>query len=186
MRTYKITSTLVFYLLLLYVLVLTTACKKTSASDSNSPANSKFSFIYNGTQYVLPYKEGTAEWGIENSGIFINRPDLFNGIIHFPYANCAYLDPNTNGLSVQLAANCQLTASGMPIDSVAVYLYQSGLVNISYRNCSHKSEYDPYTGSTVSYDVCDANGTFDLILKNKENKTISINDGKFEVYRLKR
>lgn len=186
MRIYKITSTLVCYILLLYTSVHTAACKKDSSSHSNSPADGKFSFTYNGTQYVLLYKEGTAEWGIENSGIFINRPDLFNGIIHFPYANCAYLDPNTSGAPVQVAPNCHLTASGMPIDSVAVYLYQSGLVNIAYKNCSHKSEYDPYTGSAVSYDVCDADGTFNLILKNKENKMISITDGKLEAYSFKR
>ncbi len=183
MRTFSFTSILFFCIFLPYILVLTTACKKT---HSKSPADGKFSFTYNGTEYVLPYKEGTAEWGIENSGIFINRPDLFKGIIHFPYANCAYLDPNANGLYVQLAASCQLTALGMPIDSIAVYLYQTGLVNISYKNCSHKSEYDPYSGRTLSYDVCDADGTFNLILKNKENKTITITEGKLEAYSFKR
>jgi hypothetical protein len=178
MRTHNITSTLIFYILLLYIPVLMTACKK----DTKSPAESKFSFTYNGTQYVLPYKEGVAEWGIENSGIFINRPDLFNGVIHFPYANCAYLDPVTNGVSLELETNCQLTASGMPIDSVAVYVYNSGLVNIVYTNCSWKTKYDLFTGNTIQYEVCDAIGTFSLLLRNKENKTISITEGKLEEY----
>ena len=178
MRNHNITSTLIFYILLLYTPVLMTACKK----DSKSFVDSKFSFTYNGTQYVLPYKEGDAEWGIENSGIFIYRPDIFNGVIHFPYAKCAYLDPITNGLYLGLETNCQLTASGMPIDSVAVYLYDSGFVNIVYTNCSWETKYDPFTGNSIPYEVCDANGTFSLLLRNKENKTISITDGKFEEY----
>lgn len=184
MRNYSKLSASIFPVLLLYTLVSTTACKKT---DSKLPADGKFSFSYNGTQYVLPYREGTAEWGITSgTGIFIYRPDLFNGTIYFPYTNCAYLEPG-HMLTLQLAANCQLTeAGGTPIDSVAVYLYQSGTVNVSYRNCSSISEYDVYTGSTIHYQVCDADGAFDLILKNKNNSTITITNGKFEVYRFRK
>lgn len=183
MKTYSVRSTLVISILLLYILVSTTGCKKTS---SNSPTDSSLSFTYNGIQYVLPYKEGLAEWGLKNSGIYIYRPDLFKGTINYPYANCAYLEPNDIS-TIQLTTNCQLTnAGGMPIDSVAVYLYQSGSVNISYINCSTKSEYDVYSGSTILYEVCDAVGTFDLILKNKENKTITITEGKLEAYRFRK
>ena len=178
----------IFCLLLLASLISgITACKKSSSSSSKSPYDGKLSFTYNGTPHTLPFRDGVAEWGIEGSGIFINRPDLFNGIIHFPSPNCAYLDPNTNGSSLFLASGCQLTSgSGTAIDSVAVYLYQSGSATLTYKNCTQKSEYEPFTGRTVSYDICDANGTFNLVLKNKENKTITITNGVLEMYSLRR
>src|SRR4051794_36330991 len=71
------------------VLAISCGCKK----NSNSPGDSKFSFTYNGAHYILPLRDGDAEWGREAAGIFINRPDLFGGIIHFPRSSCAYLDP---------------------------------------------------------------------------------------------
>ena len=145
---------------------------------------SEFKFTYNGTQYVLPLKQGTAEWAILDAGIYINRPDLFNGIIYFPHSNCAYLEPQ--GQSVQMTGNCVLSSSGFPIDSVAVYIYQSGSVNLSYTNCVNKTEYDPYSGQTVTYQVCDVNGTFELTLRNKENKTISITNWEVKEYNLRR
>jgi hypothetical protein len=179
MKKYSVIISVIF----INILLFTSACKKTA---SKSSADSNFSFTYNGIHYVLPFKEGYAEWSFKNSGILINRPDLFKGIIYFPYANCAYLEPN-NTLIIQSATNCELTdISGLSIDSVSVYLYQSGSVNISYKNCSRKSQYDPYSGSTISYDVCDADGTFDLTLKNKENKTITITEGRLEAYGFQR
>lgn len=171
-----------FLILPISIVLGLSACKKTAVS--HSPYDSKFSFTYNGTHYVLPYKDGTAEWAILDNGISINRPDIFNGIIYFPYAGCAYFEPT--GTSIQSNSNCQLSALGFPIDSVAVYLYQSGSVNISYSNCQHHSEYDVVTGTTVEYDVCDANGSFDLVLKNKEGKTITITDGELQEYSLQR
>jgi len=181
MRTYSTTSTLIFSILSLYLLVSTTACEKTS---DNPPAKGKLSFTYNGTQYNLPYDE--KGWGIFNSGILIMRRDIFNGDLYFPNNNCAYLDP-TRG--VQMAANCQLAMSqGLPIDSVIVYWYQSGSVNITYKNCVYKSGYDPGPGGAgrVTYEVCDVDGRFDLILKNKEDKTIIITEGKLELYNYKK
>src|SRR5215216_4366110 len=68
-----IASIILCYWLLLFVL---SACKKTSG---HTPSDGKFGFIYKGYEYVLPFKEGTAECGIINDGIFINHPDLFNG-----------------------------------------------------------------------------------------------------------
>ena len=159
-----------------------TACKKDSAQG---PPQGRLRFTYNGNQYDLSYiLNGTAEWGIEKSGIFINRPDIFNGSVHFPNDNCAFLDPAINALYVQMDMNCQLSSFGLPIDSVKVYLYQSGSVNIAYKNCSVKSGHDPVTGTKSSYNVCDANGSFNLVLKNKKNKTITITNGTLELYRI--
>lgn len=170
-----------------WLIIMVVGCKKSSI-PSKTPDDSKFSFTYKGSQYTLPYRSGIAEWGIEGSvGIFINRPDLFNGIIHFPSPNCAYLVPRDNGGHLDLTGNCQLiNTSGAPLDSIAVYLYQSGTANVSYKNCRPKTQYDPITGTYFTFDVCDANGTFDLVLKNKENKTIEITNGTFEMYSFKR
>ena len=63
---------------------------------------------------------------------------------------------------------------------------ESGHYQISYRNCYLKSEFSAGTGSTIQYEVCDADGTFELTLKNKENKTIIISDGTFEMYSFRR
>jgi len=167
--------------LLICLLGCAIACKKDSAQG---PPHGRFRFTYNETHYDLSYKDGTAEWGIENSGIFIYRPDIFNGSVHFPYDSCAFLDPGINALFVQRTAYCDLSTNSLPIDSVKVYLYQSGSVNISYKNCSFKSEYDPFTGTNYSYNVCDANGAFNLVLKNKENKTITITNGTLELHRI--
>jgi len=158
------------------------ACKKSSSDTKHFPTDSRFRFTYNGIKYELPVNEGTTEWAI-NNGIYIYRPDLFGGAIHFPFSNCAYLDPD---LDIIAHGNCDLTKNGAPIDSALVYLYQSGSFNISYTNCYQKSEYDIVTGTTIVYDVCDATGTFNLTLKNSEGKTIVITDGSFEAYNFRR
>lgn len=95
-----------------------------------------------------------------------------------------YLEPGIG--DVQISGNCQLSSFGFPIDSVAVYLYESGSFNILYKNCYEKSEYDPFSSSTIKYSVCDADGTFNLTLKNKENKIINITDGTFEMFSFRR
>ncbi len=185
MKKDKTPTISIFYLhLFVCVFVGVIACKK-NATQKHSPFDSKFSFSYNGNKYILPFKEGNSEWTATN-GIYINRPDIFNGTIHYPYTNCAYFAPQANGLYVQVNTNCQLSVSGFPIDSLMVYLYQSGSYNITYRNCYKKKEYDIFTSSTILYDVCDADGTFNLTLKNKENKTITITDGTFQVYSFRR
>ena len=160
------------------------ACKKDADQKNRTAYDSKFSFSFKGHDYALPLKEGTAEWGIMEAGIFINRPDIFNGFVYFPNSNCAYLEPV--GSSVQRDANCILTQYGSQIDSSAVYIYSSGTVFVGYSNCSSHSEYDPYSGSTIQYDVCDAKGTFELVLKNNNNDSIAITDGKLELYNYRR
>lgn len=159
-------------------------CKKDADQKGKSADDSTFSFTYRGTHYELPLKEGISEWGILEAGIFINRPDIFPGVVFFPNSNCAYLDPT--GSSIERAANCVLTQFGLPIDSSTVYIYSAGSVRLDYSNCTAHSEYDPYTGSTVHYDVCDATGTFQLTLKNNNNDSIVITDGKIEQYSFRR
>jgi len=167
----------------LFVLFLS-GCKKDADQNAKSAFDSKFSFSYNGNHYDLPLKQGTAEWGIMEAGIFINRPDIFNGVVYFPNSNCAWLEPA--GSPVERSANCVLTQSGLPIDSSAVYLYSAGKAVIGYSNCSSHSEYDPYSGSTIQYDVCDAQGTFSLTLKNNSDDSVVITDGKIQLYSYRR
>ncbi|MGZ5133804.1 MAG: hypothetical protein ACXWCG_01585 [Flavitalea sp.] len=146
----------------------------------HTPFDSKFSFTYKEKNYTMPYKEGSAEWSTA-SGLYINRPDIFNGTINYRYPNCAWLEPV--GTNVQMDYNnCKLESSGFPIDSVAVYVYESGSVIKYYKNCHTKKEYNYVSDQFFSYKVCDEEGTFNLVLKNKENKTIVITDGKFQVY----
>jgi len=180
-RVARLTVTLIFCIFF-FVFSGLTACKKSDMG--HSPLDGKFSFTYNGIKYVLPYKEGVAEWSVW-PGLYIYRPDLFDGTIRMPSAYCGYLEPQYDD-NISVGANCQLSSkySGYTIDSVEVYFYQSGFFNISYKNCREQKEYQPYSGRTLVYDVCDAYGTFDLTLRNKENKTIVITDGTFEAYNL--
>jgi hypothetical protein len=163
-----------------FLALLLFACKKDADQTDKTAYDSKFSFNYKGNRYVLPLKQGTAEWGIMEAGIFINRPDIFQGVVYFPSSNCAYFEPT--GSSVQRGANCELTQFGSPIDSSAVYIYSAGTVFVGYENCTNHSEYDPYSGSTIQYEVCDAQGTFSLTLRNTNNDSIVITDGKLELY----
>jgi hypothetical protein len=167
-----------------FLALLSFACKKDAGKKGKSAYDSKFSFSYKGNHYELPLKEGTAEWGVLESGIFINRPDIFHGVIYFLNSNCAYLEPI--GSSVGRGANCVLTQFGLPNDSSAVYIYSSGSVFVSKSNCQSHSEYDPYSGSTIQYDVCDGQGAFSLTLKNNDNHSIVITDGKLELYSYRR
>jgi hypothetical protein len=168
-----------------WLIIMTVGCKKSSES-SNAP-ESRFSFTYKGIHYILRDPGSTGDWAIGGPfGIFIDRPDLFNGRIYFPSSQCAYLDPQDNGGNVHLNPNCQLiNSNGAPVDSIAVYFYQSGSANFLYKNCRTKRQYDLLTGY-FTLEVCDVSGTFDLVLKNKENKLIEITNGTFQVYNLAR
>ena len=64
-------------------------CKKNS-QPANTPYDSKFSFTYKGVRYILPYKDGSGEWDASD-GIFINRPDIFPGVVEYRSENCAWM-----------------------------------------------------------------------------------------------
>ena len=186
MTSYLMLNRRLFYLLLFTSIFEVSGCKK--HANEESPKNSSFSFTYKGNRHVLPLQEGVTEWSV-NPGLYIYLPDLFNGTIYFPRPGCAYLDPATDGTAsvrVVSSTTCELQQNGGPIDSIAVYIFQSGMYNINWENCNQHQEYDPFTGQTVTYDVCDANGTFNLTLKNKNGETIEISDGQFRVYSMRR
>ena len=185
MKKKSATYSVIFYnLLLLLLFFCNTTCKKTSKSTpAHTFLDSKFGFRYNGTSYTLPGKEGIAEWVVDATGFSILRPDITTGIIRYIKNNCAYFEPgNARMINVGVGGGCDITLNGAPIDSTAVYLFQSGFFKIVYTNCVQKSQYDIYSGTTNYFEVCDANGTFELTLKNNENKTITIGEGHFEMY----
>src|SRR5258708_37431470 len=116
--------------------------------------------------------------------IGITRIDIFTAPIYYKKPNCAYYATDNTGVNV--TGNCQLTNfSGSPIDSAAVYIYQSGSLNVSYSNCNAVKLID-LSGNHVTLTYCDMEGSFDLVLKNNENKLITITDGKFVQYHMVR
>ncbi len=136
---------------------------------------------------MLLFKEGTAEWTVNSSGFGIFRNDIFGGIVRYLDSNCAYFEPGEARLvGLQTGGFCRLTAGGAPLDSIAVYLYQSGSYKITYKNCYTKTEYSYLGGPPIVYDVCDADGSFELTLENQENKTIRITEGTFETYNFRK
>lgn len=164
------------------LLISTMSCKKDAATGDRSTQKSSLDFNYNGKQYYLTYtNDGAQDWGASTNDIYINRPDIFGGIIRLVSPNCGYMEPYEG--AVYSNANCELTnTSGMPIDSVVVYTYQSGSIELTYSNCETKHGYDIITGTNYTYKICDGNGTFSLNLKNKEDKLIKITNGIIKIY----
>ena len=163
-------------------LLSTISCKKDAAPGGRSTQKSSLNFNYNGKQYNLTYtNDGAQDWGASPNDIYINRPDIFGGIIRLVSPNCGYMEPYES--AVYSNANCELTnTSGMPIDSVVVYTYESGAIELTYSNCETKHGYDIITGTNYTYEICDGNGTFRLNLKNKEEKHITITNGIIKIY----
>lgn len=133
-------------------------------------------------QYNLTYVDYPAlEWSVSDRGLLINRPDIFNGVIIFPRAGCAFLEPYEG--AVYNNGNCEsLNSSGTPVGSVLIYTYESGAFDFSYTNCEIKQLYDPVTGTHYTQHICDGNGSFNLVLKNKEDKSIAITNGIIKIY----
>lgn len=165
-----------------FFLLLLVSCKK----ESGTALKSGMSFNYNGKQYLLTNDvQGVQNWGAGDIGIYIDRPDLFNGRINYFRAGCAYLD--AIGTAVYSSGNCELTYSdGSPVDSNTVYVYKSGSINLTYSNCFTKSGYDIVTDSNYTYQVCDLSGIFDLVLATKNNQAISLTEGVVNIYSLRR
>jgi hypothetical protein len=172
----KITCFFIPAFLLLFSLA---SCKK----DPNSPLSGKLQFTYNGTQYeqndnlfittnfILP------EFIFANFiGIHIDRPDLFGGKIIISGVppggiSCAWLNPT--GMNVGGTCN-NLQNNGAPIDSVAVFWYESGTMTANYSNCSPATE-----ASVPGQENCTVSGVFTLTLVNKNGQRINLTNGSF-------
>ena len=155
-------------------------CKKND-SKADAPVD-EFSFTYNGTKYNYSITGNVSNAGVGKGidgtpYIIIDMADVFGGRIHYEKTGCAYLEPEfTSGIS--LSPGCQLSSGNTdPIDSVKVFLYQSGSLNVSFSNCITKSGVDPFTGLNYQYNEYAALGTFDLTLVNKNNETIKVTNG---------
>jgi len=162
------------------ILFCLAGCKKTN--DGHTASDNEFSFNYNGSQYKLA--PINFEYSVDSMHIQISRPDIFDGVINFQKPDCAYYA--TNNELVNVSGNCHLTkGSGLPIDSAAVYIYKTGSLNVVYSNCSSTSLTD-LSGRPVTAQYCDMEGSFDLTLKNSENKLVTISDGHFIQYHMLR
>jgi hypothetical protein len=154
-------------------------CKKTDSKAD--PEKDEFSFTYNGRNYnhSITGNRSNAGAGKGFDGtpyINIDMADVFGGRIHFEKTGCAYFEPEFS--TVRLDQGCQLSDGNTdPIDSVKVFLYQSGSLNVSFSKCITKSGVDFVTGLNYQNEICAVLGTFDLVLVNKNNETIKISNG---------
>lgn len=140
----------------------------------------KITYTYNGQQYtsntagcilsqLVGWQGGSPILGFY--GLAIDNPAILGGKVWLvgstsnPW-NCGYLEPT--GISVQRGmGNCDLRTNGGPIDSVAVYLYESGSLQISSNECTSGTGY------------CKVTGTFDVTLVNKNGQRIVLTNGSF-------
>ncbi|RVT76500.1 hypothetical protein EOD40_08315 [Flavobacterium sufflavum] len=176
------------YIILIYTIqFFLTSCD--TNDDNTEIPKSYFSFTYNGKQYDLgEFNNGTGgvvgpehPWIALDNFIWINRPDIFGGVILFKDTNCTFFSPVHNNLD-QLF-QCQLTLNGIPIDPVSVYFYKSGNQTYTSKIYSTYKVFDFFTGKWYEQTIFDINGTFDLELINSENKIIRITNGKYNIKR---
>ena len=158
-------------------------CKKDNGDVS--PEIDEFSFYYNGQKFNYSITANVANAGVAkgadgNPDIHIYMTDVFNGTIRFLNTGCAFLEPPFNTVSVGqgcILSSVDSLGNSIPIDSIKVFIYQSGTSNVSFTNCVRKSGFDIITGLNYQYDDCAASGTFDLTLSNKNDSTIKITNG---------
>jgi hypothetical protein len=170
----------ILYAVGIIILFGLSGCKKSSIDHTAS--DNTFSFSYNGSRYSLAPLN--YEYSVDSMTIGISRFDIFTAFIYYKKPNCAFYA--TDNTAVIVAGDCQLTIGpGLPIDSAAVYIYQSGSLNVSYSNCN-AVKFTDLSGNHVTATYCDMEGSFELGLKNNENKLITISDGKFVQYHMLR
>lgn len=177
-------KTICFIYLLLMSITLFSLASCDSKDDKANP-KSYFRFTYNGQQYDLgEFNVGAGgvlgpdhAWIALDHFIWINRPDIFGGVILFKDTDCTFFSPIHN--NIDLLFQCQLTSNGILIDPSSVYFYKSGNHTFTRKIYSTYKEFDFNTGIWYEHNIYDINGTFDLELVNSENKIIKITNGKY-------
>jgi hypothetical protein len=174
-------------IILLITIYLLVGCKKESPTE---PEKHFIRFEYNGKKYddnfnINPSNVGAGRTHDGRGFIFINIQDVFHGRIEFEEPNCAFFSPEYS--NVQRRAPCNIIfinpIGGIePIDSSAVYLYQSGSIHFAFSNFETKSGIDFFTGFPYSVTYCTIIGTFDLVLANNKGETITITKGEVELH----
>ncbi len=158
-------------------------CKKFGDSTSYE---TKINFTYNGQQQSRSSTIYSDIIIVQNEILFVNftglgikdENNLFGGDIYITARNpgaivCGYLQPTGSSVS-STGANCNLHSGGNPIDSVAVYWYESGSINFTYSDCK-----DVTAAIVPGQKDCAINGTFDLVLTNKNNQKMRLTNGSF-------
>jgi len=162
------------------------ACKK--STDSPSYATT-IKFTYNGQSYtrIAPSALYTNIILVQGVPLFVNfyglgiedDGNLLGGRVIITSPNigpiqCAFLQPPGSSVSAA-GGNCsQLNNGGNPIDSIAVYWYESGSLSFSYSDCRD------LTGTTIpGQKDCGVTGNFDLVLTNKNGQKIRLTNGSF-------
>lgn len=171
--------------ILFFIIILFSISTCDNHDDIEVSPKSYFSFTYNGKPYNLgEFNIGSGgvlgpehDWIAGASYIWINRPDIFGGVILYKDVNCTFFSPVNDNLD-QLF-QCQLTSNGNPVDPIAVYFYKSGSHTFTKEKFSSYKVFDFYTGTYFDQIIYDVNGTFNLELVNSENKIIRITNGKY-------
>jgi hypothetical protein len=179
-------KSIAFFCWIFSIALLHGSCKKSTDTPSYE---SKISFTYNGQSYTrkAPSSLNTNIILVQGVPLFVNfyglviedEANLLGGrvIITAPdpgILRCAFLQPTGSSVSAP-GGNCsQLNNGGNPIDSVAVYWYESGSLNFSYSDCRD------LTGTTIpGQKDCGVTGSFDLTLTNKNGQKIRLTNGSF-------
>ena len=151
------------------------ACVKTNVSTARSGT---LSFNYNGKTHTI--QEANFSFAQRTLIITPDDPGIFEGTIYFR-DHCAYFAPKGFADSVWADNSCKIyTPSEM--DSTAIFFYQSGSITSSSGNCRTETGTDILSGRTMSSTYCDIDGTFNLVLKNAQNKTMTLSDGVFHLH----
>lgn len=175
------------------LLCTVTACKK----EKNEDFKWNLSFDYNGKHYDLgrpqtdangaplwPYGGAIGaftEWDFADDYIWINRPDIFGGVIKFKGPDCSFFYPSPMNRDIYvLYDSCKPSINNTSIDSTAVYFYKKGFAKSTSQNCITKTIRDIVTGTYYTQTNCDYVGNFDIELVNKDGKSIKLSNG---VYR---
>jgi hypothetical protein len=168
-------------------------CKK----EKNEELKWNLSFEHNGKKYDLGRPETDAnggplwpyggaigaftEWDFAADYVWINRPDIFGGIIKFKGPDCSFFNPAplTRDNIYIMYDSCKPAINNTPIDSTAIYFYKAGFATVRSENCVTERKRDIVTGNYYTQTNCDYFGTFEIELVNKEGKSIKLSNGAY-------
>lgn len=134
------------------------------------------SFTYKGQTYADP-SSGYFTYKYSPKPVIdrmiLTRKDLFGENIIFLFdSHCAYLAPENMLIHNDDTWGCTLVSAGGPLDSIHVFWSDKLLINYSEENCSWRTVQT--LGGKIKYEHCTITGSFEVILKNKNDSLIQV------------